>query len=82
MERDIQLQSQSRIRCFQLFFNSAQEALSGSFRAQALAEKDVDAMYPKHKQAILAVKNASFMFIMAVNDGVSPGHAFIANTIV
>ena len=58
----IQKISGGRIRAFQTFFDSPEEAYSGSCLFQALAESDLRAMYPKLVDSALSIKDKNEYF--------------------
>ena len=78
----IQKISGGRIRAFQTFFESPDEAYSGSCLFQALAELDLRAMYPRLLEIALSIKDNNYLYIFTCNNAVPPGSAFIAHTIL
>jgi len=82
MEKDIQSQSNGKIRAFHLFFNSVQECVSGYFQAQALTEQDVINMYPILYEKAVNCPVGKFLYIFHCNDAISPGHGVTSDTMI
>ena len=74
--------SNGEIRAFQLFYNSPEEALSGSFQYQVLEKKDLSGMYPKFYSDVNKVGENSYMYIFCCNGAISPSKALISQTII
>ncbi len=83
VEKLIQKISGGQIRAFQTFFESPEEAYSGSCCFQALAESDLRAMYPRLLDLALSIKDKNtYLYIFTCNNALPSSTSLIAHTIL
>lgn len=82
VEKDIQDQSDGKIRAFHIFFNTPAECFLGTCKPQALTKQDMINMYPSLYEQVTKVKEGKFMYIFNCNNAVSKTEAIGCHMIV